>query len=440
MVPGEMPWLHRLAPADAQEALVPVSSSESVAAATALLGSRPVAWAIQVGHDLAVRVIQKVPEVGGGDGPFETVRMGTESMTLRALILLVDPSAGAAITEEALLGDRDFARRRIGLEKVLRGMRIGHAELALALMEECHRLASPDVQSDHCQRISKVLFELTDDFSTRMTEEYLAEHDRWVASGAAAREELVRLILAGEPPADQASRSALGSPLEGRQLAVIAWCDHQAAAAELQQVVLDFLRAERCAATLLIPIGRTRLWAWGASPARIPDGEEATAVGAAGLHVVCGSVRYGPTGFRRSHEEAELTKRVVHLNPHYSKTIVRHHSVRLPVLLSSDIPATRGFVKDTLGPLSVDDTHAERLRETLRHYLRSGRSLAAAAASVHVARNTVTYRIKRAQELIGGEVGDRLTEVLAALETAHVLGPAVLQPASDFAGDQDATA
>ncbi|MGW5639915.1 helix-turn-helix domain-containing protein [Streptomyces sp. NPDC003832] len=84
---------------------------------------------------------------------------------------------------------------------------------------------------------------------------------------------------------------------------------------------------------------------------------------------------------------------------------------------------------DELGPLAEDTAHARQLRDTIRLYLRNERGLAAAAAQLHVARNTVTYRVKRAQTLLGHDLADRLPETMTALEAARVLGSAVLRPA-----------
>jgi sugar diacid utilization regulator len=45
---------------------------------------------------------------------------------------------------------------------------------------------------------------------------------------------------------------------------------------------------------------------------------------------------------------------------------------------------------------------------------------------MHVARNTVTYRVRRAEQLLGHDVADRHLEVHAALTVAHEVGSAVL--------------
>ncbi|MFJ5534746.1 helix-turn-helix domain-containing protein [Streptomyces sp. NPDC093261] len=59
------------------------------------------------------------------------------------------------------------------------------------------------------------------------------------------------------------------------------------------------------------------------------------------------------------------------------------------------------------------------LRETLRVYLAEERSLRTAAELLHVARNTVTYRVERAEELLPTTTtaGSSL-ELRAALEIA----------------------
>ncbi|MFE5393067.1 PucR family transcriptional regulator [Streptomyces sp. NPDC056568] len=421
-------WLLTLGPGTSGAGHPPASSAEGVAEATGRLGEGPVAWAVGVGHDLARVVVQAVPELGDGPGRFETLRMGTESVVLRTLLLLADQDAGDFVTEEALLGDREFARRRVSLGNVLRGIRLAHAELVRALMTACQERVPPADHAQQFRRISERLFGLVDDFSSRMTAEYLAEHDRWVTSGAAAREETARMILDGEPVQEEAAGQSLGYPLGGHHLGFVAWSDTEVAAptTELQQAAARFLRHRGCAVSVIIPTGRTSLWAWG-NPSAVEERAEPQLP--PDVHVACGSVRTGMAGFRQTHQEAQHAARVMRLNPGAAQ-VLDYPDVAVASLLSTDLPAIRRFVRDELGALAVDSPHMQQLRETLRHYLRSERSLAASAARLHVARNTVTYRVKRAQELVGHDFGTRLLDVLSALEAAHVLGGAVLRPVS----------
>ncbi|MEV0848387.1 helix-turn-helix domain-containing protein [Streptomyces sp. NPDC049954] len=424
-------WLRRLVPDRAARELVPASSPETIAATTACLGPEPVAWAVGVGHAMAVDIMRRVPELGPGEGPFQTLRMGTESATLRALLLLHDPAAAGPVTDEALQGDRDFVRRGIALDKVLRGIRLGHAEMVHALLAACERLAPPDRRAEEMRQLSDTLFDFIDGFSSRMTEEYLAEHDRWITSSAAARQETVRSILAGDPLDAEAAARVLGYPLTAEHLAITAWCDPAAGpeTGELQHHAVEFLRGRGCTTTLVVPTGRTGLWAWGAPPAEGPS-PDVTAPGPEWFHLACGAPGLGVAGFRQSHEQALRAARVAGLNPRPGGGVTDYGEVEVVALMSNDLPAVRQFVHSELGPLAEDTSHAEQLRETLRHYLAGERSLLTAAAHMHVARNTVTYRVKRAQQLLGHDISHRRFEVHAALAAAHVLGPAVLRPAA----------
>jgi DNA-binding PucR family transcriptional regulator len=51
------------------------------------------------------------------------------------------------------------------------------------------------------------------------------------------------------------------------------------------------------------------------------------------------------------------------------------------------------------------------------------------AKQLYVHQNTVSYRVKRAEELLGRRVTEDPIELICALELAQVLGPAVLSEA-----------
>ncbi|EXU68081.1 hypothetical protein Z951_11605 [Streptomyces sp. PRh5] len=427
-------WIYRLTADRADTRPAPASSAQSIAEAMDRLGAEPVAWAVALGDELARVVIREVPELGGGAGPFDTLRMGAEAATLHALLLLADPEADPVadrtVPEESLLGDREFARRRLGLDKVLRGIRVAHAALTHALMNACQELAPPSARAEQFRRVSELLFDFVDTFSSRMTAEYLSEHDRWVTSGAAAREETVRSILDGRPVKLEAASELLTYRLEGHHLAVIAWCDNPApdVTDDLQRAAAELLHQRGCTSTLVLPMGRTTVWAWGVPGASASTRKPATAGYPDGFRIACGSVRQALPGFRQSHEDAQHAARIAHLNPAGTGPVVDYPDVELAALISADLPALRRFVRDELRELAADDQHADRLRRTLRMYLRNERSLTVAAAQLHVARNTVTYRVKRAQEVLGHDLAARLPELMTALEAAQTLGSAVLRP------------
>jgi len=89
----------------------------------------------------------------------------------------------------------------------------------------------------------------------------------------------------------------------------------------------------------------------------------------------------------------------------------------------------RAWVSKTLGDLAADDEHHARLRDTLLLFLRVGRSYKTTAEQLMLHKNTVQYRIRKAEESLGRPVGERQHDVELALRASHWLGSSVLQPA-----------
>lgn len=84
-----------------------------------------------------------------------------------------------------------------------------------------------------------------------------------------------------------------------------------------------------------------------------------------------------------------------------------------------------------LGRLAADDPAAAQLRHTLREFLSSGGSFVATAEKLHLHRNSVAYRISKAEEQIGHSVRECRLDLENALALCHWLGAAVLAPDSE---------
>jgi DNA-binding PucR family transcriptional regulator len=74
-----------------------------------------------------------------------------------------------------------------------------------------------------------------------------------------------------------------------------------------------------------------------------------------------------------------------------------------------------------LGELVADNDSAARLRATVQVYLEENLSPARAARRLGVHQNTVVYRVKRAEELLGREIGPRRLQTEVALRLAEML-------------------
>jgi DNA-binding PucR family transcriptional regulator len=96
-------------------------------------------------------------------------------------------------------------------------------------------------------------------------------------------------------------------------------------------------------------------------------------------------------------------------------------------LMCADIPATREWVRHTLGELAVDDEPQARLRETLRIFLATGASYTATAERMTLHKNSVQYRVRKAEEALRAPVQDRRAELELALRACQHLGRTVLR-------------
>jgi hypothetical protein len=422
-------WIRHLHPATT--GLHPASRPQTVAEVVAMLGEGPLGWAVELGHMMATRIIVELPVFGGGEEAFETLRMGTESATLRSMLLIVsDDPARLGVTEEALEGDRNFVRRGIPLEHVLRGIRLGHSLMAHGFLEAAATLVEEPRRAAEMKRTSDMLFEYIDDFASSMAAEYLAERDRWVTSAAAERDELVRSILDQRPVSVTNASTVLGYPLGRHHMALVVWQDPGAGRSpvDLQRTASRIFARLECPATLMVPHGASSLWAWGARRSRF-DASQVTAhsPALAGIYIAAGTTGQGLAGFRRSHLEAARAAELARVTARNAGASVTDYStIELAALLAHDLELARRFVTHELGALAEDTATAAELRETLSAYLESERSLARAAEQLHVARNTVAYRVKKFENTTGRDLKHRTLELACALRLATTLGPHIL--------------
>ena len=109
-----------------------------------------------------------------------------ESSTLRSPVLLAEPASGLpAITAEALAGERDFVRRNIPLDKVLRGIRFGHAGMARASLDACETHVEQPRLPEEMKAVSEELFRYVDSFADAMVQRFILERE--LMAGATSR-------------------------------------------------------------------------------------------------------------------------------------------------------------------------------------------------------------------------------------------------------------
>ncbi|MGY1983507.1 PucR family transcriptional regulator [Nocardia gipuzkoensis] len=394
------------------------------------VGPGPTGWAVELGQAMSRRIIVEVPELGI-DGIIEMVRAGCEAVALEAVAAFADAQDfTVAAAPEALIGPGEVVSRGIGVEHMLRSIQVGHSFAAQQAFDAVESLVPARDRTAEMRRVYELLFALSDRLATAMAREYGNAREVWLASSAAIRMEIVQEILRGDPvPVERAVR-LLSYDLTRHHLALIVWTDDYTSIAtqRLEQTAADVLQDCGCTSTLVMPVGMRRVWAWGSTVRRSPALPEATRARIEpGIHVAMGLPGNGVAGFISSHRQALDAARVGMISPS-KRSLAEYGELDLVAMLSSDLDQAREFVQRELGALADPADATATIRTTLKCYLDVERSLSAAAAQLHVARNTVAYRVQRAEQLRGRKIQDRRMQLQAALALAEELDAVVLDP------------
>ncbi|HVW40628.1 MAG TPA: helix-turn-helix domain-containing protein [Amycolatopsis sp.] len=419
-------WVRELRP-DGPMQVEPVCEHDTIERAVAQVGEGAVDWAVQTGHRMALRAIRLEPQFGWSDGAVRTLRLGTEAA---AIWTLVGIDAGALrkpeIPAETQPMVREYVHRRISLERIWASIRLGHSWFGEYYMSACRELVPREEQPEQLELVSRVLFEFVNSFSAGVGEAYHEEEERWVTSAAAARDETVQAILAGEEIDPLAASHQLRYDLAHQHHIGLIFCQEGTDAADttaLHRLAGTVLTALGATSTLIMPVGRTELWAWGAAPKPFSDWESAAAdVDLNGVRAVAGTPGRGVDGFRRTHAEAQEAARVVLLTGPAAEGVISYPSVSLLALLTADPGLARAFLHTELDRLATDDPATATLRTTLLAFLEHRRSPQSTASALFVAKNTVVYRVKRAEELLGRSIDVRQPELWTALLLARGIG------------------
>lgn len=245
---------------------------------------------------------------------------------------------------------------------------------------------------------------------------YQEEVERIRQGDAARRLEVVRDVLAGimADPREVSARLG-GHAVSAHQTAVLLHTDDDIRIADLPQAAQVLSAALGLRQPLVVHPGGRDLWAW-ISSAEAPDLlrllECRDWLAERRIVATVGAPAPGIDGFCSSHSEALATQRVC-LSGDDPEPITFFTEVELMTLVG-DSDAMRRFVHRTLGRLTSTDEQVARLRVTVRTLLATG-SVDAAAKSLSVHKNTIRYRIERAEELMGKRVADSPTEIDMAL-------------------------
>ncbi|WP_089105759.1 PucR family transcriptional regulator [Streptomyces hyaluromycini] len=392
----------------------------------------------EVGRDIGDYVLAEIPELRGDATIVKILRasitenVGTLLHVFENDIPLEKVEGPAAALEYA----RRLAQRGIPLSALIRAYRIGHWRFLQWCLDELNRQnAAEDLAVATNRRMLHTSFGYIDRITEHVIAEYQHERDNWLLSQTAARAARVRDILAASDVDLNRIEPALGYRLRQHHLGLVAWLptpkDGGEGLSRLHRITDELARRLGCAARpLFVPRDAIVSWAWlPLGPDSDVPWHEVSSVlerGDPSVRMCAGGVGYDIEGFRATHRQALRVQELAAVADPVPR-FTQFSTVAPIALMATNIDDIRAWVWDVLGPLALDDENSARLRETAQIFLDSGCSYTATASTQILHKNTVQYRIRKAEEIMGHPVQKEHTDLEIALRAVQYLGSTLLR-------------
>jgi DNA-binding PucR family transcriptional regulator len=376
---------------------------------------------------LTVRILEEEPDLGADAALVDSLTasvLDNVTTVLRVLELQPDPEtvrAPAAAVDYA----RRLAQHGVPISALLRTYRLGQAAFQQVVLAEIGR-ANLDATTvaAAAETLSTVAFAYVDRISEQVVAAYQQERDDWMRNRTAARTARVRALLADTDADITEIEKTLNYRLDQPHVALVAWSTSAPAGDRLARIERTVAQIGQDQSSQRAPL---TVWAWlpranlGPVSMAAPEDEA--------VRIALGDPAVGAQGFRRSHRQARQAQLVaLTADIEVQRPLTAWADVGSVALMCADRDALADWVQDTLGGLAVWDEPMTRLRETLSTFLATGGSFTSSGQILHMHKNTVQYRVRKAEEALGRPLNERRRDVELALQACAWLGVSVLRP------------
>jgi DNA-binding PucR family transcriptional regulator len=377
-----------------------------------------------LGRDMGRRLLASIPELTGpADDDFRAGLIMSCTSNVAAIkdaLVSGEPIEEVTPPQDAIAWAHELVHRGMPLAALLRAYRLGHGLFAKVFENAASSIdLEPDVRWRVLAGAARDVFAYIDIVCTKLVDDYESEREQWLRGAAAAQAELVQAIVAGEAVEPEAATAALRYDVTAAQLGFIVWRDARArtplGAAPPASIARRLATEFGGSQTLIVPVGQHAAWAWTTGPQLAESLPTRPAALTDAASVAVGGTHRGLAGMRRTHHEASAARRVAVIFGYRPATVVRFPAVALTSLISSDPAQAAALAESELGDLGADTDAMMRLRATIRVFLAERLSPARTARRLGIHQNTVAYRVKRVEELIGRPIEDRRLELEIAL-------------------------
>ena len=336
---------------------------------------------------------------------------------------------------------RRLAQRGVPVHALVRAYRLGQRRMNELIFAELHAIEIPEpMRVAVIEAMTAAMFEYIDWMSQQVVVVYEDERERWLENQNSLRGLRVREVLDANKAVDvDAATTSIRYPLRWHHLGLVMWYPDPGTEGDelgrLQRFLRELAEAAGAGAGPLF-VATDQSCGWGWLPYRAAVSDAVSTVRRFALDrpdapsVAIGTMAGGVDGFRRSHREAQQARGVAIIREWRGPTVIAADDPGLSVVarLGGDVAGIRDWVGTVLGDLAGENENDERLRETLRVFLACGSSYKLAAEELNLHFNSVKYRVARAVDRRGREIGGDRLDVELALLACHWYGSAVLQP------------
>jgi hypothetical protein len=407
--------------------------AEEIRRALEALGPDP-RWLSELASEITDAIHDEMPELDADEELRRGTYASTESVvrTFVEMILAGQDPEDAEMAPAAVEYAREFVRRGLPQDALLRTYQVGHATFFRLWAEQLREVLDDPVELSHAiEAGGSWSFAYIDVLSRGLIQRYADERDRWVRSAAALRLDVTEQVLGGGPVDLDQAEAELSYRLRRPHLAFVVWGAHDDERSRdlgaIERAASEVAALQPSGQPLLVPFGSDLVAGWiggsGLPDAATLESARLDAARESNLRVACGAPAEGVEGFRRSHRQAKQARRVAQLDGAPAGSATLYDRVALIALASADLDHAREFAGAELGPLAGDDESTRRLAQTLMVYLEERSSPKRAAKRLGVHENTIPNRIRAAQALLDRPIDERVPELLVALRLRSAIEP-----------------
>lgn len=372
-------------------------------------------------------IMEQVPEIAEDPVLVEDLHKSTRHQWLSFLGGATQPAHRLVLPTQA--GDlaRSLARRGKDLSSLLKVYRAAHRGIFEYISGIVDHLGEDDPPRDEVLKFIWNRADLwVDDSVEALMETFYDERQRMHAGSVARRAETVEALVAGTDVDVDGATTTLGHPLRSWQTAFVLWADESVPGTTdlLLSTSADLAAALGAGRALTHVAGSRDLWGWVATPgAPVTDrlADLHPSLVERGVHAAVGLPAPGLAGFRSGHAEARAVQRLA-LSGASLPGLTPYADVELLCLTTERDDLLHRMVQREAGPLCGADKNLGLLRETVLSYLGNRMNVEATADRLFVHKNTVRYRLGRAEELLGHPIVDRAAQLEIALRHVAAFG------------------